>query len=29
VFYSRDQGGSWKANPILEGATQVYSMAVG
>jgi hypothetical protein len=29
VFYSRDQGGSWKTNPILDGATQVYSMAVG
>ena len=29
VFYSRDQGRHWQANPILEGATQVYSMAVG
>jgi hypothetical protein len=29
VFYSRDKGMSWKANPLLEGATQVYSLAVG
>jgi photosystem II stability/assembly factor-like uncharacterized protein len=29
VFYSRDKGMSWKTNPLPEGATQVYSLAVG
>jgi photosystem II stability/assembly factor-like uncharacterized protein len=29
VFYSHDKGLSWKANPLLAGATQVYSLAVG
>jgi photosystem II stability/assembly factor-like uncharacterized protein len=29
VFYSRDKGLNWTVNPLLEGATQVYSMAVG
>jgi photosystem II stability/assembly factor-like uncharacterized protein len=29
VFYSRDTGGTWQAHPLPEGATQVYTLAVG